>query len=57
MIRHWSSNPDLRVHKIKDLKEPPYNAIFDDEQETISSLPLPIFCIEKKATPAPSVSA
>ena len=55
MIRHWSSNPDLRVREIKDLKEPPYKAIFEDEQETISSLPLPIFCIEKKATPAPSV--
>lgn len=47
MIRHWSTFPELRSPKVDGYLEPPYEPIFEDDREIISTLPLPVFCLKK----------
>ncbi|XP_046650898.1 39S ribosomal protein L9, mitochondrial-like [Daphnia pulicaria] len=47
MIRHWSTFPELRLPKVDGYLEPPYEPIFEDDREIISTLPLPVFCLKK----------
>lgn len=43
MVRHWTAVPEARLPKVQGYLNPPYEPIFEDERETISSLPLPSF--------------